>query len=232
MRRAGVPEGYVTFVETILTGCRTCLKFDDYTSEWFNVDNGMGQCDPLSNSVPVLQRRHGGGCDFATLHNSPWEFDKTHAVEFATSERGAVLKCSARNIIIRDRTVTNEQSFKFLGVHLDRRLNYKKHAAQVNEKGARYVAQIRRVAHTTKAAKGEHVRRLYVAVALPKMCYAADVWFTPTRDGKNGRRGGSRGSAKRLATVKRAAAILITGAMHTSPGGLLDIHADLWPIRL
>ena len=32
----------------MLTGLWTQLKFDDYTSSWFELDNGIGQGDPLS----------------------------------------------------------------------------------------------------------------------------------------------------------------------------------------
>jgi hypothetical protein len=35
----------------MLTGCKTRLKFDDYTSEWFDINNGIGQGDPLSMIV-------------------------------------------------------------------------------------------------------------------------------------------------------------------------------------
>jgi hypothetical protein len=48
MRRRRIPEGYVIFVENMLTGRRTKLKFDNYTSEWFPIDNGIGQGDLLS----------------------------------------------------------------------------------------------------------------------------------------------------------------------------------------
>ena len=32
----------------MLMGCRNRLKFDDYVSEWFSLDNGIVQGDPLS----------------------------------------------------------------------------------------------------------------------------------------------------------------------------------------
>ena len=32
----------------MLMGRRTQLKFDDYTSSWFMLDNSIGQGDPLS----------------------------------------------------------------------------------------------------------------------------------------------------------------------------------------
>jgi hypothetical protein len=38
----------ISFTERMLTGRRTQLQFNDFTSEWFPVTNGIGQGDPLS----------------------------------------------------------------------------------------------------------------------------------------------------------------------------------------
>jgi hypothetical protein len=38
----------ISFIERMLTGQRTQLQFNDFTSEWFPVTNGIGQDDPLS----------------------------------------------------------------------------------------------------------------------------------------------------------------------------------------
>ena len=46
-----VPEEYVLFVDRLLTDRRTGLKFDGFTSEWINVDNGIVQGDPLSMTL-------------------------------------------------------------------------------------------------------------------------------------------------------------------------------------
>jgi len=48
LRKRGVPEEYVLFVDRMLTSRKTCLKFDDYISELINIDNKIGQGDPLS----------------------------------------------------------------------------------------------------------------------------------------------------------------------------------------
>jgi len=39
---------YVILISNMLMGHRNRLKFDDYTSDWFNLDNRIGQGDPLS----------------------------------------------------------------------------------------------------------------------------------------------------------------------------------------
>jgi hypothetical protein len=48
MRKRSVPESIVCFMEKLLTGRSTQLKFDDYTSEPIPIDNGVGQGDPVS----------------------------------------------------------------------------------------------------------------------------------------------------------------------------------------
>ena len=53
MRKRQVPTTYVTFVGNLLTGRKMRLKFNDYTLDWFNLDNGIGQGDPLS-MLPYL----------------------------------------------------------------------------------------------------------------------------------------------------------------------------------
>jgi Reverse transcriptase (RNA-dependent DNA polymerase) len=48
MRKRQVPEEYVLFVARMLADRKTRLKFDDFISDWVNIDNGIGQGDPLS----------------------------------------------------------------------------------------------------------------------------------------------------------------------------------------
>lgn len=43
MRMKGIPEQLVTWTEQKLEGRRTKLKFDDYTSEWFEIRHGIDQ---------------------------------------------------------------------------------------------------------------------------------------------------------------------------------------------
>ena len=48
MRKRQLPLEIVKFTESMLNNRKTRLKFDDFTSEWFPVTNGIGQGDPLS----------------------------------------------------------------------------------------------------------------------------------------------------------------------------------------
>ncbi|KZV95075.1 hypothetical protein EXIGLDRAFT_611043 [Exidia glandulosa HHB12029] len=179
-----------------------------------------------------IMEREEGACDWARDHNSPWELSKTKVLDFCTKQKRKALRQPRADLLIADQRVENVETFKFLGVILDSALTFRPHAETAVKKGMRYVSAISRLARTTKGVSGEIARRLYVAVAVPRMTYAGDVWFTPVRELPNGRLSGSVGFTRRLAQVQRVAATRITGAMRTSPGDLLDIHSDLWPIRL
>jgi hypothetical protein len=48
MRLRRIPEPYVLFVDRMIRGRRTSLKFDDYISDTFDIPTGIGQGDPLS----------------------------------------------------------------------------------------------------------------------------------------------------------------------------------------
>ena len=274
MRARGVPEGYVQFVENMLTGRRTQLRLDDHESALFDIDNGISQGDPLSMILYLfynaqmlevadgegeaalgfvddlaliaiadtfeeahaklkrMMERRGGGCDWADEHNSPWEFDKTKVLDFANAAKRRHLAYQSKDITIRGNRVENVETFKFLGVWFDQSLGFRKQATAAMEKGGRYVAQLNRIARTTRGMSGELTRRLYVAVVIPKMTYASPIWFRTIHEKPNGRLGGSIGLAKHIASMQRLAAIRITGAMRTTAGDILDLHADLWPTRL
>ena len=47
MKKQCILAAYVAFISNLLMGRRTCFKFDDYTLDWFDLDNGIGQGDPL-----------------------------------------------------------------------------------------------------------------------------------------------------------------------------------------
>ena len=51
LRKQRIPERYVALIDSMLTGRRNRLKFDDYSSEWFQLDNGIVQGDLLSMTL-------------------------------------------------------------------------------------------------------------------------------------------------------------------------------------
>jgi hypothetical protein len=54
LRKRRIPEVYTKFIRLLLTNRRTKMKFDDYTSETIDIDNGIGQGDPISMLLYII----------------------------------------------------------------------------------------------------------------------------------------------------------------------------------
>ncbi|KAI0365553.1 hypothetical protein BV20DRAFT_917317, partial [Pilatotrama ljubarskyi] len=122
---------------------------------------------------------------------------------------------------------------RFLGVLLDQALRFKQHVAFAYAKGSRLVAQIRRLATARNGLSLAAVRRLYLAVVVPSMLYAADTFLTPVRTlHGNTHQHGSVGHVRRLAIVQRQALLAMTGALRSAPTDALEAHAQVLPFRL
>ena len=74
LRKCRIPDIYVLFIQQLLTGRRTRLKFDDFISESMHILNGIGQGDPLSMILYILYN--------ADLLEIPVNEEKESAVGF------------------------------------------------------------------------------------------------------------------------------------------------------
>ncbi|KAF5325926.1 hypothetical protein D9611_000194 [Ephemerocybe angulata] len=84
-----------------------------------------------------------------------------------------------------------------------------------------------------EGASYESRRELNEAVGIPKMTYAADVWYIPPEKGQGGKKKvGSVDALERMARVQRIAAIVITGALGLTAGDMLDAHASIEPMEV
>ena len=270
LRTRRIPETYVQLIYHMLTGRRNRLKFDDYTSEWFNLDNGIVQGNPLSmvlylfynaDMIDIPRGRsemclgyvddtalvaaassftgthrilksmmvhRNGGYDWSVAHNSKFEASKSVLIDFSRNKN-----LDRPHMTLRGTAITPQTSHKFLGVMLDQELRWREQADYALSKAAKWTLAFRRLARPTSGVNLRLMRQMYSAVAIPKVVYAADVWYTPTRKKEGASRlSGSVGITNKLASIQRMAAIAITGAMRTTATDILDLHAGLTPIPL
>ncbi|QRV80136.1 Reverse transcriptase from transposon X-element protein [Ceratobasidium sp. AG-Ba] len=276
LRKSGIPEDYVTWMERKLAGRTTVLKFDDYESDKFEVKHGIDQGCPLScifyifynsdlikvaraptgrgkreelavgyiDDVALLTRaatmeeaeeklrnmmeREGGALEWAKTHTSEFALEKTALVGFTRSKEKRPEPLQIGGVLVRPVT-----SHRFLGVVFDEGLRWGEQRAGVLKTGATWVNLLRRVSRTRHGLKPEAARRLHQAVFLPKVTYAADVWWEHVRRNEADTRDlGASGFTKRLQSIQRISALNITGALRTSPTDALDSHAGILPIKL
>ena len=73
LERRRIPVILTRFVANILTNRRTRIKFNDYTSEYHNITNGIGQGDPLSMLLYILYNADLLEItEKTTLKKTPW----------------------------------------------------------------------------------------------------------------------------------------------------------------
>ncbi|KAF8526480.1 hypothetical protein JB92DRAFT_3108284 [Gautieria morchelliformis] len=112
---------------------------------------------------------------------------------------------------------------KFLGVIMDQELRFRQQVHHALMKGDAYINQYKRLTKQTKGTTAKHMRKYYLAVAIPRMLYAADIFLIPEYEHTKG----TQGHINKLAQVQRQAALTITGAMRTTATDTLDAHANL-----
>jgi ribonuclease HI len=82
----------------------------------------------------------------------------------------------------------------------------------------------------------QYARQVYIAVCLPKMLYAAELWASirrhRTSNNRQPRNRAPKGLIGKMASVQRRALVAISGAMRTTPTVLLEAHLNILPIDL
>lgn len=171
----------------------------------------------------------GGIFEWARLHNCSFGVEKFQLLDAASRWRGL-----QPSLVLGAQTVVPTRTATFLGVIIDDGLRWKAQGVAALRKGQAWVGQLSRLAQVTKGVSRNHMRRLYLAIAVPRMLYAADVFLTQTtrRQAAPTAQRGNSGLINKLATVQRNAALAITGGMRTTATDTLDVLANLLPFHI
>ncbi|KAJ3511459.1 hypothetical protein NMY22_g15642 [Coprinellus aureogranulatus] len=276
LKKRRIPKPYVDMIANMLSGRRTKLRFDDFLSDFIEINNGIGQGCPLSmilyiiynadmmeigqansgeesigyvddiallavganfkettKSLKDMMERTGGGLDWATTHNSRFEMSKVAIMHFSRFRIRSKHRSTAPRLKLQGTVIQKVEEYKYLGVLMDPELRWKAQADRAAKKGLDWVNLFKRLARMRFGLNTDLLRHLYKAVAVPKMTYAAEVWYTPPHvpPGKK-KRVGSIDTLKKLQRVQKIAAVAITGALKASAADVLDVYANLLPIDL
>jgi ribonuclease HI/exonuclease III len=282
LRKRRIPKAYVQFIEQLLTGRQTRLKFDDFVSEPIKILNGIGQGDPLSmilyilyNSdlleitgdpgkedavgfvddiaimaigddfdettkrIARLMSKEDGGIQWSQDHNSKFETSKsvilhaTRRTQRDPEDDNKRIRLDRPKLRLQGKVIKEVQSYKYLGVQIDAQLRWSEQSQRTTANATKWLLQFRRLTRPSTGVGSKLMRRLYLAVALPKIAYGLDIWYSPpTKQAGAVRNTGSVGVLKSLQKLQRIATLAITGALRSTPTDLLDAHAGVLPMEL
>ena len=175
-----------------------------------------------------------GAFDWSISHFSQFELSKLAIMNFSPKSSHTDSLTLQHPLSPSPTTIKPTQSYKFLGVLFDPKLKWNTQTDRAARSAEAWINLVKRLARTSSGISARGMRQLYTAVAVPKITYAADVWFTlphyssPTA--KN--RTGSVKFIKRITSAQRSMTIAMLGAMRSTAGDVLNAHASLLPPHL
>jgi hypothetical protein len=190
------------------------------------------------NTIKHMMERENGVFNWSRTYSSPLEMNKLALVNFSHSQAKV---SEAKNLILFQTTpkgivrheLKGKPQAKLLGIILDSKLNWSAQHEKVRENAIKFTAAFKRYTKVALGIRPAEALKLYNAVAVPRICYASDVWYKPPHRGDTDAR--SRGTVKltrQLEAIQRQAAISIIGAMRTTAGDEATVHANIKPIAI
>jgi len=186
-----------------------------------------------------MMMKEDGGIQWSKDHNSRFEATKSvvlHAsrktqVDLANPEKWICLDRPL--LLIEGQRIQEVQSFKYLGIQVDALLNWKEQAQRAAANATKWILQFRRLTRPATGVSGKLMKQLYLAVALPKITYGVDVWYSPPHKPTGAtKNAGLVGTLRSLQKIQHVATLAVTGSLRTTPTDLLDAHAGILPMDL
>jgi ribonuclease HI len=183
--------------------------------------------------------KQNGGMDWSRTHNSRFEMSKSavlHLTRRTTEDpedTTSRISLPKPPLIVDNQTIAEVQSYKYLGVQIDTQLRWKEQVQRAVSNATKWLLQYRRLTRPSSGTNARLMRQLYISVALPKITYGLDIWYTPpTKRAGQTRSTGSAAALRQLQKTQRIATLAIIGALRTTPTDFADAHAGLLPIEL
>jgi hypothetical protein len=183
----------------------------------------------------------GGAFEWSNTHNSPFELSKLKLINFPCPfTRDNDENCTITlikpnpNAPLTTQTIQPSTSHRYLGIILDPKLKWNHHFNKVIANATRWTNQFSRLGKIATGIPPHKLRRLYLSVAIPKITYAADIWFKPVSPSEWNPRchTGSIGIARKLNSIQRCALITITGALKSTASDVLEVYTNILPMHL
>jgi ribonuclease HI len=156
--------------------------------------------------------------DWASNNKLTFNLRKTKTMLFSRNHACLPLNISNAGVLIEQVT-----TFKYLGVHLDRKLLFTTHVDNACAKASQLVFQLARCARQTWGLSRTSVLTLYQGAVLPILLYGSPSW---------GHVSLKNHIQLKLQRVPRLTAIRALRAYKTTPSLALEILCDLKPISL
>ena len=191
------------------------------------------------NWLEMLMTKEERGLQWSKDHNSRFETSKSAVLHTTRRSQpdpendGKRIPLDRPALVVNGQIIQEVESFKYLGVTIDNQLRWNEQAQRASANATKWLLQFRRLTKPSTGVGSKLMRQLYLAVALPKITYGIDIWYSPpTKPIGAAKSTGSVGTLRSLQKLQRMATLAITGALRSTPTDLLDAHAGVLPMEL
>ena len=181
-----------------------------------------------------MMERADGTFEWSESHNSPFELTKLALMNFAPRHSNNTPLMIEHARLGRTTIVKATNSYQFLGVLFDPKFRWKAQHKKATRSVETWINLVKRLTHTASGVSARGMRQLYLIITVPKITYAAEVWYTLPHKPKatSTRRTGSVTFTNKIQSAQQKATITMLGAMGTTAGDTLNAHALIPPPHL
>jgi Reverse transcriptase (RNA-dependent DNA polymerase)/Endonuclease-reverse transcriptase len=223
--KAGVPQGsplspilFLLYIASLYEalerqGNLLIVGFADDTNIFVASRDIEANCRRLESAFRVCERwARTRGMEFAPQKSELMHFSRTHTAH-------------SQGVRLAGKTITPVESARFLGVWLDRKLQWGRHLKEVKQKMATQKYALTKLAASAWGCSFDRARELYTKVIRSAIAYGASAWHEPGDKAP-------KGIARHLAATQSQCLRVVTGAYKATPIRHLETEAAIPPIDI
>jgi hypothetical protein len=127
-------------------------------------------------------------------------------------------------------TIQPSGTAKYLGVWLDKHLDFNTHRQKLLTKANGSLEALRAMTGSVWGASLAAMRKVYQAVVVPQMLYGVSAWYCPAARAMPA--GELRRTINEFTKIQRRAAVLISGAFKSTSAAALNVELFIAPVHL
>lgn len=156
---------------------------------------------------------------FQWAQNNAVAFDDSKSELIHFHRKNNTQESDGKQVCLPNGTVVKPtHCLRWLGVWLDRKLNFKVHVQTKIAAAERALSGLLRLSNTEKGLTMASMRQLYLTCVVPISDFGSEIWWK-----------GQVGLAQKLQVLQNKATRRILGAFRTTPTSVLDVEASVLP---
>jgi ribonuclease HI len=177
-----------------------------------------------------MEYQYHKAATWARRHASIFDPEKFQLIHLVNPKMAGQVRHKKKAIRLEGITLQPKKAVKYLGVWIDRGLNFEEHRRQATSRASATLEALKGIAGSTWGTSLLGLRRIYQACVIPQMLYGSSIWYNPHDPTMRAPK--KKAIVKQFAKIQKRAAIIISGAFRATAAEALDIELHLLPMRM